>query len=191
MNRPYSELADGTRWYFDEPPTRLGIGTVASALSQIARWGGQAKLVDGFVYTVAQHSIKVSYIEETLTALMHDAHELAVGDMCSPVKQYLRARTDVYTQLDRRSAQAIADIFGTDYPMSPAVKRADLLMGLIESFDLMPNNGADLWWTVGSSDELAVARELYISRPELRPEPWSSEETCSMFVARYLDLKHG
>ena len=187
---PYNELADGTRWYLEQPPTKLGIGTVAFSLSQLARWGGQCKLVDGFVYTVAQHSIKVSYLVESIAALMHDAHEIVVGDCCTPVKQYLRERTSAFKTLDVMCAQAMANIFRYEYPLDPEIKKADTLIGLIESFDLMPNNGKDLWWTVGPTDEIELARELYIARPELRPKAWSPEQSCELFVSRYLELKH-
>ena len=190
QNQPYNELADGSRWYFDNPPTTLGIGTVAFSLSQLARWGGQCKLVQGRVYNVAQHSIKVSYLVESLAALMHDSHEIIVGDQCTPVKQYIRQRTNAFKALDIISARAMARIFKYEYPLDPAIKKADTLIGLIESFDLMPNNGKDLWWTVGQPEEIELARELYISRPELRPEAWSPTESCKNFVARYLELKN-
>ncbi len=186
---PYNQLSDGTRWHFEQPPTELDIGVVARALSQIARWGGQGKLLDDdCVYTVAQHSVKASYIDETLTTLMHDAHEIILGDLCSPMKQYLRERTNALKALDVITAKAFAGIFKTEYPMPEATHKADVLIGLIESFDLMPDNGKDLWWCVGGLDDLEEARELYISTPGLRPEAWTPEESCDNFMERYWEL---
>ena len=193
---PYNELADGTRWYFGQPPDTLDINVVATGLAQIARWGGQGKLIGGCVYNVAQHSVKVSmlvdsYFDDPLTGLMHDAHEVILGDWATPMKQFLRQRTNAFKALDTVTARRFADIFGTEYPIPPDVKKADKLMGLIESFDLMYKNGRRLWWTVGSTDDIEEARELYISQPELRPEAWSPDRSARKFLDLYKRYSRG
>ena len=187
---PYNELADGSRWYFGQPPDQLDIGVVAAGLAQLARWGGQGKLIGGYVYNVAQHSVKVSMLvdDDKLAGLMNDAHEIILGDLCTPMKQYLRGRTNAFKALDIMTAKAFAEIFGTEYPMLAEVKKADVLIGLIESFDLMYKNGRRLWWTVGAKDAVEEARELYISRPELRPAPWSPYESEVEFFIHFAKL---
>lgn len=182
---PYNLLSDGSRWCFNEPPESLPIEVVTNSLSQIARFGGQAKLIEGHVYTVAQHSIKVSYLVPTLEALLHDAHEIIIGDICSPMKKYLY--DSKLMKLDNETATVFANIFGTGYPLAGSVVIADKIMCLIEARDLMYDVD-EMWFA--QDPMVAQAKQYAIDQPILRPQPWSVQKTREMFTARYEELKN-
>jgi 5'-deoxynucleotidase YfbR-like HD superfamily hydrolase len=67
-------------------PSQIVIEDVARALSNIRRFGGHAHAP----LTVAQHSVRVSYLcahEDAYVGLLHDAQEMVVGDQISPIKK--------------------------------------------------------------------------------------------------------
>lgn len=71
-------------------PKRIRILDIATHLSRICRFIGASR----YFYSVAQHSVIVSYAVPTAYAargLLHDAHEAYVGDVTSPLKRAMRA----------------------------------------------------------------------------------------------------
>ena len=189
MTDHYNTISDGQRWYFDHPPESIDIDVVSGALCQLARFGGQGKLVNGYVYSVGQHSIKVAMLVPTLTALLHDAHEMIIGDATTPFKRWMKQNGDTaWPKADAAAAGAIARAFGTDYPVPPEVREADVIMCMIEGFDLMPDGGKDLLLSIDHKALESRARTLYELYPALRPQPWSPRYTDQMFKLKYKEL---
>lgn len=93
---------------------------ISHALSCINRYTGHTKVP----YSVAQHSVMVSYLcerEEALWGLLHDASEAYLGDVARPLKIMLPQ----YVTLEKDVQRAIAGAFGMAWPMPAAVKVAD------------------------------------------------------------------
>lgn len=117
MNAPFFRTASGADHIFGRQ-TDINIGDIATALSRIPRFNGHTIRP----YPVAAHSLWVSraILKETgdvmhaLGGLMHDAHEAYVGDMATPVQQYVfgsgwPSRWKIVTEeLDHCIADALA-----------------------------------------------------------------------------------
>jgi len=178
----FIELYGDSKWYPSRSDNEITVYQVAHSLSSLARFTGHANRINGNVYTVAEHSVKVSYLVPTLTALMHDAHESIVNDLSKPVKVFVGSG---YNKLEDSAEAQFARIFGLERPMSPEIKEADIHMVLIEAFDLLVSQGKDWGYYEKERDE---AMKLYIEQPELRAECWSPEVAYEKFMVRYMDL---
>ncbi len=178
----FIELFGDSKWYPSRSDNEITIYQVAHSLSSLGRFTGHANRINGNVYTVAEHSVKVSYLVPTVTALMHDAHEAIVNDLSKPVKVFIGGS---YNTLEDDTEAQFARIFGLDRPMSPEIKEADIHMVLIEAFDLLVSQGKDWGYYEKERDE---AMKLYIEQPELRAECWSPEKAYEKFMVRYMEL---
>lgn len=181
----FIELYGGGRWYPSRPDNEISIEQVAHALSGLARFTGHAKRLNGNVYSVAEHSVKLSYLVSTVTGLMHDAHECVVNDLSKPVKVFIGGS---YSKLEDSVEAQFAKLFKLDYPRSREIKQADIHMVLIEAFDLLESKGAKWGYY---EKERREALELYVERPELRAECWSPEDAYVKFMERYEQLRFG
>lgn len=151
--------------------TPFGIEEIAHALSHLCRFTGHTHEL----YTVAQHSVLVSYVvpdEFALHGLMHDAAEAFLGDVSSPLKALVRP----YKDIERTVQHAIEARFGLP-PLtwtsaaSQAVKHADRVLLVTEQRDLMPpGDGRERDW------------------PDVEPLPWKIEP-LQPFMARALFLR--
>lgn len=107
---------------------------IAHALSNICRFTGHC----ANFYSVAQHSVLVSYIcdsENALHGLLHDASEAYCQDIASPIK-----KTDefkAYRDLEARIQNAICRKFDLSSIEPSDVKKADQLLLATEARDLM------------------------------------------------------
>jgi hypothetical protein len=143
------------------------IDDIAHALSNICRFTGHCS----DFYSVAQHSVLVSYIcdyQNRLAGLLHDASEAYCQDIASPIK---RAPTfDAYRAVEVVIQRAINSRFGLIDAEPFDVKRADQLLLSTEARDLMPSRHPD-WKDIVSPLPFKIvalppkaAKELFLAR---------------------------
>ena len=134
-------------------PESISILDIAAALAKINRFGGHTSRL----YSVAEHSLHVSSVMERelgigspwalLAGLLHDAHEAYTGDLPSPVKAALNARTDGgWRKFEDRIAAQVRGRFGllaASAGWRGSVHQADLMMLATERAQLMPPIGPD------------------------------------------------
>lgn len=131
-------MESGAHFDFANPRENdISIEDIALGLSREPRFVGQTnkRLAP---YTVAQHSVMVSYIVDeqfALEGLMHDAHEAFVRDLPLPFKMILPG----YREIERRVDRVIRKKFNLPEFMSAEVKLADLILLATEKRDLLPN----------------------------------------------------
>lgn len=100
----------------------ITIEDIAWHLSLICRYTGATK----YLYSVAQHSIYISYLvspEYALEGLLHDASEAYLNDITRPVK--LDRRLEGYCEIEDIVSTAIATKFNLQYPFPDEVKYWD------------------------------------------------------------------
>ncbi|MBO2952649.1 metal-dependent phosphohydrolase [Burkholderia pseudomallei] len=177
---PQILTASGRYFDFLSPdPDSIVIEDIATALSRICRFTGHTTKF----YSVAQHSVLVSYLvpqEFALQGLLHDASEAYLGDVSSPLKQLLPD----YKAIEHRVERAILKRFGLPFPLHPSIKEADLRALVTERRDFMPEPidscrvvDAIAWsWTEG-----------VVGIPAHR-SAFTPEGARAMFLARYTEL---
>lgn len=121
-------LLSGDLFNYNNPEaSNVEIDDIASALSNVCRFAGHLR----YFYSVAQHSVNVSRIVPehlAFDALMHDTAEAFTNDLPTPLK----AAFPVFKELEVRIESAMAKRFGFNFPMDPAIKKADLQMLKLE-----------------------------------------------------------
>lgn len=172
-SRPDILTNSGQYFDFEFPERyRFDILDIAKSLSKICRFGGQCFEF----YSVAQHSVEVSYIvpeEFAFAGLMHDAAEAFIGDMPRPLKLMLAD----YRAVEKRVEAALFEKIGLSLPLPRCVKEADLVMLATEQRDLMPQH----------DDEWAVLSG--VSPRERKIDPLDSTAAYFYFIDRYEDLR--
>jgi hypothetical protein len=138
--RTYIRTFTGRKVYpLDLTPDQIDVRDIAHALAMVCRFTGHTR----HHYSVAQHSIYVSRFVPwhlRLTALLHDASEAYIADIARPIKH--TGTFDLYRAVEDKIERAVAEAFGTVYPMPPEVKEADQRMLATEIQQLM-NGGPD------------------------------------------------
>lgn len=179
MIGPWVVTATGRMIAFDRPDlTRVTIKDVALGLARICRFAGAVREF----YSVAQHSVLVAAIcarhgpEVAQAALLHDAHEIALGDIPAPAIAAIEdmAGTDVVHQIKRALDAQIHMALGIAYPLPGlarlAIIEADRMALATEARDLLP----DL-----PIDDPALTAGPRMSRPVA---PWRRDDPAEKFL---------
>jgi hypothetical protein len=111
-------------------PAVMDLDVIAQSLSKLCRYTGQCLRF----YSVAEHSVRASYIDETLETLLHDAAEAFIGDVATPLKRLLPD----YAIIEEKIEAAIAERYGLKWPWNIDVHNADAVMLVTEQRDLLP-----------------------------------------------------
>lgn len=159
----------------DPSTAGIRIEDIAHALSNQCRFAGHVRAF----YSVAQHSVLVSYLlppEFQLVGLLHDASEAYLQDMPSPIKammpEYRAAESALQAKIYRW-----ADVRPSVLDQAHgALHDADKLMLAREQHDLMPKVD---WLT-----------QRDVSHVE-SVVPWGSVYAKAMFLARWARLTGG
>lgn len=164
-------LLSGEMYNYDDPGKNVvTIEDVAIGLSKICRYLGQIPAM----YSVAQHSVYVSYaIEEefALEGLLHDIAEFALGDCPTPLKMKLPD----YKRMERLHEPWLLSRFGLEYPMRPEVHKADKAVFAAEIRDLRPDD-----WSFYELEGIEPF-DMYI-------DPWPCWVAREMFLERFHNL---
>lgn len=166
-------------------PEEIDIEDVAHSLSLQCRFNGHTKQF----YSVAQHSVfvarKCRLQDAAIMALLHDAHELATGDIVRPLKAALILEVKrIERELDRAIVQALV----ADPTLRDAFVRA-----------------TPYWWrierAIGEADVLALATErrdllapgppweMKLPEPDPLPlHPLPSAAAKELFLETYYEL---
>lgn len=134
-------------WPIDPRPDEIDLEDIAHALSHLCRFAGHVQCF----YSVAEHSIRVSYLawaekqdkRLALAALLHDATEAYVVDVPRPLKRFLSG----YAEIESRVARCVEQRFDLETGIldHPLIKQWDEVLLATEARDLMGGQSAGKW----------------------------------------------
>jgi len=163
----------GRHFYPFKPSEKdMDIEDIAQSLSLQCRYTGHTKWEGKMKhYSVAQHSLYVSYIcEYPLWGLLHDATEVYLVDVPTPIKR----RLPNFKLLEDRIEKIISNKFNLEWPRPKEVKDADVLAFNLEWSLLMDSN---------SKIEKIKSLDKFIEILN-----YSMEEVRDKFLERYYEL---
>jgi hypothetical protein len=129
---------------------------IAHALALTNRFGGHTDVP----YSVAEHSIAVAACatEDKLKALLHDAAEAYLGDICRPTKR--RTEMAFFNEVERRTLAIIFERFGLTPELPAEIKRIDDAMLERERQAFMPSD-PEIWRVPGAHLHLTVGYSVH------------------------------
>ena len=173
---PFIPMRSGRIWDLVEPdPAAIHWPDVAWKLAGIARFNGEPEPA----YSVAQHSLDVAGMvpgRARLHALIHDAHEAAIGDIVTPVKQALARYGGgaALAWLDALHARAVHLAAGAEWPVpddiAAEIAEADMMAMRAERRDLMPP--CEIAWGRPEPGETVPAQHLAAMERGLAARVW-------------------
>lgn len=171
-NAAWIQTHSGRRFNpLDPNPNAIVIQDIAHALSMQCRFSGHCNKF----YSVAQHSVLVSYIcdsADALWGLMHDASEAYLVDVPRPLKR--SGKFDAYLEFEAVMTVAICNRFNLPFKEPPSVKKADTILLATEARDLMSPLHSD--W-----DQPVEPLPFTI-------ESWDHQKAKDMFMKRFFEL---
>ena len=179
MIEDFVETRSGIRVSVQDPhPDQFDIKDIAYALSNTCRYNGHSA---GF-YSVAEHSVVVALRlppSLRLAGLLHDATEAYLGDIPSPIKQFLPD----YKAIEERFEAAIIRRFDLELTENDwqAVKQADMDALYTEAHFLIPSQGKDWAFFQGPRQ--------YKVEYEYQPVCLPPQEAFKLFMGMYYDLQ--
>ena len=161
----------------DPQPDQFDIKDIAYALSNTCRFNGHC----GGFYSVAEHSVAVALRlprELRLAGLLHDATEAYLGDIPSPIKQFLPD----YRVIEERFENALNAAFSIrlDATDVMAIKHADIAALFTEAHFLIPSQGKDWAYFQGP--------QRYTVNYDLQPTCLPPQLAFKLFMGMYYDL---
>lgn len=169
---PWIQTYTGIRFTPTNPVvSSIVISDIAHSLSMQCRFSGHVKKF----YSVAQHSVLVSYLcdeKDALWGLLHDASEAYLVDVPRPIKR--SGKFDAYLEFETRMQGAICERFDLPKEEPVSVKNADKRMLSTEARDLMGPLHAD--W-VNPTEPLPF-----------KIEPLSQQDAKNLFMKRFYEL---
>jgi len=141
---------------FDPIADEICIEDIAHSLSLICRYGGHCEQF----YSVAEHSVLCSqYCNEKLRfpALMHDASEAYIADICRPVKRSMPQ----YQEIERMLMTAIGEKFHIAYEDFDAVKEIDDIILATEAVQVF--RGGICSWTWNPEKTALPIKLMFLS----------------------------
>lgn len=171
--------------YNNIQPDMLDIRDIAHALALQNRYNGHTK----YPYSVALHSVLCSYApdcpnELRFEALMHDAAEAYLGDIPRP---FTRLIPEIKTYF-REAELAIANKYGTRYPMSPEVKAVDDRLLMTEKQYLLGPEPREWICTAEPYPDVHEVAHALIHSLLCVGVAWDVAE--GLFLQRYKELAH-
>ena len=152
-------------------PNAIVLQDIAHSLSMQCRFTGHCK----YFYSVAQHSVLVSYIcdsQDALWGLLHDASEAYLIDVPRPLKK--SGKFEAYIEFEKTMQEAICKRFGLPLDEPPSVKKADTRLLSTEARELMSPRHPD-----------------WVQPVEPLPfiiEAWEPQKAKDMFIKRFFEL---
>jgi uncharacterized protein len=134
-NSPWIQTYTGKKFYPTDPDIKeITLLDIAHPLSMQCRFSGHVKEF----YSVAQHSVLVSFIcdkKDALWGLMHDASEAYLVDIPRPIKK--SGKFNNYLGFEKVMQEAICESYCLQSEMPESVKMADDMLLATEARDLM------------------------------------------------------
>lgn len=152
-------------------PDAIVIQDIAHSLSMQCRFTGHCREF----YSVAQHSVLVSYIcdnKDALWGLMHDASEAYLIDVPRPLKR--SGKFQAYIDFETEMMKAICERFRLEVEEPKSVKHADSVLLATEARDLMGPLHPD--W-INTNEPLPF-----------KIDAWDNKKSKDMFMKRFFEL---
>jgi len=171
-NAAWIQTHSGRRFNPLQPnPDAIVIQDIAHSLSMQCRFSGHCK----DFYSVAQHSVLVSYIcdsQDAFWGLMHDATEAYLIDVPRPLKR--SGKFQAYLDFEKVMQEAVCRRFNMAFTEPPSVKKADTILLATEARDLMSPLHSD--W------------QQPVEPLPFRIEAWNHHKAKDMFMKRFFEL---
>lgn len=161
----------------------VSIIDIAHALSNLCRFTGHTKEF----YSVAQHSVLVSRaqksIKEKRAGLLHDATEIYLNDLASPLKHSIDLGE--YQRLEDYFHSVINEKYNINDGMTQNIKKADLQALFTEKRDVLNHN--DDW---GWGDDIERFEEVIIPLPPKEAKELFLNEFKKLFPEINIDIEN-
>jgi hypothetical protein len=148
------------------------IEDIAHSLSMKCRFGGHSS----DFYSVAQHSVLVSYLcdfKDSLSGLLHDGSEAYLIDLVRPLKD--SGKFNEFVKYENKLQACIFKKFGLEEKMPESVIRADNLLLATEASNF--------------TNWLSYHHKIFSEKPlPIKIEPLLPKEAKKLFLRRFSEL---
>lgn len=180
MRDPYIELYSGGIFHciraVGESDEEVQIEDIAHGLSLQCRYAGHCKRF----YSVAEHSVLVSYLvrpENALYGLLHDASEAYISDIPSPFKSLLPDYHSLEENVQSRILNKFNLLSGYTEEVRHDIHENDMALLICEAKMLVASGGKN--WGVKTTAPIPDTSILKYHNPQ---------EAKELFLNRFLEL---